>query len=1802
MTHSVPSENIFKINNLNEVPEKKRMYNHLVKKVYDEQMELYSKLDKSELEDLVNEYINEYNEYIDIIEANNNRLTKPISDRYNRLHINLIAIRDYLEQNNFLEEESELEEEEPELEEEESELENSDIDYSKLTIISSIEDLIQLSDNYVPEITFFDNDENINPETNNYTEDSINKLIEIFTDIDNELERYNTHINIRDDPQRLKETLNYMTLKEFKDMIIEEYLNLKNLSKLFMYYYYSEIEEEQKYPVQTVFYAGYSDKFNKMLFEDFNKKYQNFKKEHPNKKRETFMFFKYYYDNNPKNSHNTPMNDTNFMSVENILNGKTMIEILQESGKKEGSDPEITKVDIPVASQTWSFEFFNLYEVSIEEVNKILRNLGLRSELDNKDINDLSKLNDDINKDRVNREGQLFTYKINTQAFKDYFGDYSKYVIEYLIRLQIFEGFNPLRKEYNYNCLLYAIFMWFKEHVNEDFAQKICLDLLCFNFSRLTTLKDISVINKYFKDNAKHLGKRYKIKVYKQNVVQNKVKANGIKEKVVDYYIPVVLLESKNVDKLEVNHFMIHEEIDFMKIAEKLKSKEEKSGTFVFTEKDNEKLLRKINDLKGKSKNNNWKSLNSSLLIKYLFNPDYNFFIPFDNDEISQIIDEKDELKNKIKEKELYQMINEMTSYDISILQDRAFNKLRTKFNSKYFNDNPENINDFMSDVILNQRNYEWLCFYDFEADTHYEGGHKAYMLCYVLMKYPNKVLIEDKKKYKDKKVDYLNDLKTFIKDFRKNYKIHTIYEDLEQYLDNNEDTSEKSSNSQKSKVIQNCVSQKAIETCAEKFLKILPNNTLCYAHNVKYDLSFFDYSKVNIVRSCEKDGNLYSRDIVYDNKYFTFKDSYKLITSKLSEFPEMFKLGRVQKEIFPYDFYTYENLLKYKDKDFDINSREFKLIERDLINGFNEINYENKIKRYFEFRDLIKHKFKGKFNMIEYSKFYCERDVEILAKGLISMRTYLYQITALDCLKFLTISTIAHNHMINHVYSKTKEGEDLYTTSGILNQYIQSAVWGGVCTSYRNAKVLIDRVLSDFDAVSLYPSAIKRFFLITGKCKKFEYEQLEEINKSMNIYDSQGNVVGYDNKKCWLLENTNKEDEFDEKKINMYVVTIKIKDSKKKRDNPRIIVKNELLNGGVKRYPNLPVGNIMVNVDKNVDLNDYAYKYTYVNDCIVTIDNIMLEDYIKYHEIEFEVLAGVYWKSTDQIPLLKCFLELEYNLNLSEEDKIKYTKVINDKFEKYPEMREYYDNLVVKYHEKYDEIKRLSKKIKLTKSDSRQIVRNNKKLDEIKMDMNDIDAYMGETKSSKDKTIQEVIEKLFQDRLKYKKEGNPLQNVIKLLLNSVYGKTIQKPTVKKINYVRIFDDNRIDLNNKPEKTKKHIIDKYNEFITNYTSKLEELHNGRCLTDDDYNLKKNDIEKIINIDKDNIFTCKYSPIYNFIENNKNKILGMEKINDNMYRIETLEKIEEHRSFNHVGVQILSMSKRIMNEVICTAQDLKDVDKVNIYYQDTDSIHIEYSKIPLLAKKFKEKFNRDLIGKQLGQFHSDFEPCKLESQIKPHNNKSIKELYDDYYSFTDSSDYKWEIDHLFDKEPSITLSKLAIINAKKDYVDVKFNPECYFENFDINNDYNINLDNMIHKELDVANYIINNYHPRMKGVNTSGVVNTAQQLGLKLEEVYLKIFNYEKINFDLSKAKLSFQFTKYLNIISKELNRDIECGGNRYIFYRDGTQRELLEPKKVVYNEVVEKVNKRGVMRKVIVQKYKYDNKEIVDLKGNITHK
>ena len=56
----------------------------------------------------------------------------------------------------------------------------------------------------------------------------------------------------------------------------------------------------------------------------------------------------------------------------------------------------------------------------------------------------------------------------------------------------------------------------------------------------------------------------------------------------------------------------------------------------------------------------------------------------------------------------------------------------------------------------------------------------------------------------------------------------------------------------------------------------------------------------------------------------------------------------------------------------------------------------------------------------------------------------------------------------------------------------------------------------------------------------------------------------------------------------------------------------------------------------------------------------------------------------------------------------------------------------------------------------------------------------------------------------------------------------------------------------------------------------------------------------------------------------------------------------------------------MNEVMRLAEDLG----IQIYYQDTDSIHIPRDNVERMVDAFKTKYNRDLIGNQLGQFYNE----------------------------------------------------------------------------------------------------------------------------------------------------------------------------------------------------------------------------------------
>ena len=263
---------------------------------------------------------------------------------------------------------------------------------------------------------------------------------------------------------------------------------------------------------------------------------------------------------------------------------------------------------------------------------------------------------------------------------------------------------------------------------------------------------------------------------------------------------------------------------------------------------------------------------------------------------------------------------------------------------------------------------------------------------------------------------------------------------------------------------------------------------------------------------------------------------------------------------------------------------------------------------------------------------------------------------------------------------------------------------------------------------------------------------------------------------------------------------------------------------------------------------------------------------------------------------------------------------------------------------------------------------------------------------------LRDVIQFAFNERKKLKAEGNPLQEVYKLIMNGAYGKTLQGAYNEQV----VF---------------KYGEDKLNAFVSK---------NYNCIDNyvkfDDGNYKK-------------------------------------------YRVQLTKPINQVYNNVPCGVEVLGMSKRIMNEVMCLAED----NDMKIYYQDTDSMHIEEKNIEPLSELYNKKYNKKLIGKEMGQFHSDFSSDKIEKDIV-----AIK----------------------------------SIFLGKKAYVDV-------LEGKDANDN------------------VVNDYHIRMKGVSDKAIKYYCLMNKITPYELYEKLYNGKKIKFDLvcGGNACSFEYNKDYTISS-----------------------------------------------------------------------
>lgn len=339
---------------------------------------------------------------------------------------------------------------------------------------------------------------------------------------------------------------------------------------------------------------------------------------------------------------------------------------------------------------------------------------------------------------------------------------------------------------------------------------------------------------------------------------------------------------------------------------------------------------------------------------------------------------------------------------------------------------------------------------------------------------------------------------------------------------------------------------------CAKQMLNDLSLNykNICLiAHNASYDYRFLT-DNFTIFNEINKGTKLFTSEGKFRNMNIKVKDSYLLISHPLREFGDLFNL-EVKKEVMPYDLYNKTNAVQEEFVYINTALNYIKEKEREqFLTNIKEWNLEKD----------------NKFNCLKYSALYCELDCEVLKQGYLKFREWMLKLVNLDINNILTIASLAHKYFIN-------EGcyEGVYEISGVPQQFIQKCVVGGRTMCCNNEKQIFNLKnnkklkMQDFDAVSLYPSAMKRMDgFLKGLPKVIKNLDFNEIKK----YDG-------------------------------YFIEIKIKKVGIKRQFSQMSYINDK---GVRIFTNEMIGKT------------------------IYVDKIALEDMIEFQKIEFDVIRGYYF------------------------------------------------------------------------------------------------------------------------------------------------------------------------------------------------------------------------------------------------------------------------------------------------------------------------------------------------------------------------------------------------------------------------------------------------------------------------------------------------------------------------------------------------------------------------------------------------
>lgn len=334
-------------------------------------------------------------------------------------------------------------------------------------------------------------------------------------------------------------------------------------------------------------------------------------------------------------------------------------------------------------------------------------------------------------------------------------------------------------------------------------------------------------------------------------------------------------------------------------------------------------------------------------------------------------------------------------------------------------------------------------------------------------------------------------------------------------------------------------------EDCGLQLLKSLRFNCRLIAHNASYDFRFI-IKYITRLEVIMKGTRMMSAKGMFGKINIEIKCSYHLISMPLADFPKTFGIADIEKEVMPYSLYNCNNNVNKKYVDVG-----------ECLSHLNSQIEKNKFIENCNKWECIQ---KGKIDIVKYSWKYCEIDCEVLKKGYNTFKTWITEMINLNIDEVLTTASLAHRYFINQGCY-----DDVYQFSGVPRMFLQKFVIGGRTMCSSNKKSIRSGKVNDFDAVSLYPSAMSRLDgFLKGKAKIIRELKYDSI-----------------------------------KSYNGYFVEIVVKSVGIKRQFPLMsyIDKN-----GVRIFSNEMIGKTLF------------------------VDKTTLEDLIQFQNIEFDIIRGYYF------------------------------------------------------------------------------------------------------------------------------------------------------------------------------------------------------------------------------------------------------------------------------------------------------------------------------------------------------------------------------------------------------------------------------------------------------------------------------------------------------------------------------------------------------------------------------------------------